>query len=130
MPINGYTVGDDLEVRRTIDRDLSGLDPGTTIDKAWFTVKTTPSIDDPDDTNALLQKEITTTDVPGTGEIEDDGTGDTDPILRFDFVPDDTRSIGTTHRKYDIQVLTSSGKLYTGEVSEIWGNADVTITEA
>ena len=127
--ISGYAVGDALEIRRTINRTESGLDSGLTITKAWLTIKTDPSISDADDSNALVQKEITTTDVSGTGQIENDGGGDVDPVLRFDLTPTDTRDIGVTHRKYDIQVLTSNNDPYTGEKGEIWGTGDVTITD-
>ncbi len=125
--IDGFAVGDDLLVRRTIDRTLSNLASSVNVTDAWFTVKTAPSIADIDDTGAVFQKQVTTIDVPGTGQIEDDGGGDVDPILRFDLTDVDTRAIGTTHMHYDIQVKVTGGGIYTGERGEIWGTGDVTI---
>jgi len=95
------------------------------ITKGWLTIKDDESDADID---AIIQKEITTSDVPGTGQLEDDGSGDGDPILRFDLVPADTRAIGSTHRYYDIQILLSANSsIYTGEKGEIWGEGDVTL---
>lgn len=121
--ITGFAAGDDLEIRRTLDRSESTLPSGSTITKAWLTVKTALADADVD---AVVQKEVTTTDVVGTGRIEDDGTGDTDPVIRFDLTPTDTRAIGVTHRKYDIQVLTSDSKIYTGEKGHVYAEAEVT----
>lgn len=128
--ITGFATADDLEIRRTLDRSESNLASGVLIAKAWLTVKTAVDYTEGDDTTALFQKEITTTDVPGTGRIEDDGTGDTDPIVRFELVPADTQAIGTRKRYYDIQVLTDGGKIYTGEKGTIWAEAAVTIDDA
>jgi hypothetical protein len=125
--ITGYAIGDDLLIRRTINRTLSNLPTGVNIDKAWMTVK----IDDDDlDAAALIQKEITTSDVSGIGHIEDDGAGDTDPIVRFDMTDTDTRTIGITHRYYDIQVRTDTGAIYTGEIGVIFGAKDITLAIA
>lgn len=122
--ITGFAVGDDLLIRRTIDRAESGIPTGVLITDAWFTVKS--AIADLD-AAALVDKQITTSDVPGTGQIEDDGTADADPIVRFDLTDADTRLIGTAHRKYDIQVKTALGGIYTGEKGETWGEGDVTL---
>lgn len=124
--ITDFVPGDDFGLRRKIDRDGGGvadetLASGVTVSKAWLTVKAKLSDADVD---ALVQKEITTTNVPGTGEIEDNGTGDTDPVLRFDLDPDDTEAIGVSPRHYDVQVLTSGSKLYTAEKGRIYGGAD------
>lgn len=106
-------VGDDVSIRRTIDRTASGFTAGTTITDAWLTCKVSPA---DADGAALFQKAITTTDVPGTGQIEDNGTGDVDPILRFDLLPDDTVAIGPTLiRQFDVQVKTNGGQIYTPE---------------
>ncbi len=126
--ISGFATGDDLLVRRTIDRSASNLPAGVVIAQAWFTVKEEESDIDLD---AIVQKDITTIDVSATGQIEEDGSasgGDADPILRFDLTDSDTRAIGTPHRFYDIQVKTDTGSIYTGEKGEIWGIGDVTIS--
>jgi len=123
--ISGFAIGDDLLVRRTINRSASNLPTGVAIASAWLTIKEDESDADP----GLIQKAITTIDVSGTGQIEEDGSasaGDADPILRFDLTDTDTRSIGTNHRWYDIQVKTDTGAIYTGEKGEIWGVGDVT----
>lgn len=123
--ITGYATGDSLIIRRTIDRSASNLPSGVYLTKAWLTVKAAESDADVD---AIIQKEITTTDTPGTGQLEDDGNGDTDPILRFDLTPANTRDIGEVHRYYDIQVMLSvNNSIYTGEKGEIWGEGDITL---
>lgn len=122
--ITGFAVGDDLLIRRTIDRTGSNLPSGVDVTDAWFTVKN--DIADLDD-DAIFSKQITTTDDPGTGQIEDDGGGNVDPVIRFDLTDIDTRAIDTLHRKYDIQVKVTGGAIYTGEKGEIWGEGDVTL---
>ncbi len=119
--VTGFVTGDDVSLRRTIDRDGGGvsdeaLASGVTIARAWLTVKAAESDADAD---ALVQKEVTTTNVAGTGQIENDGTGDVDPVIRFDLVPADTEAIGLTARYFDVQVLTNGAKLYTPEVGRI-----------
>ena len=122
--ITGWAVGDDLLIRRTIDRTESNLPNGVVVTDAWFTVKA--AIADLD-AAAVVDKQTTTTDAPGIGQVEDDGGGDVDPIIRFDLTDADTRAIGTLHRKYDIQVKVTGGAIYTGEKGEIWGEGDVTL---
>lgn len=122
--IADIVVGDDFSIRRTIDRTLSEFEAGTTITKAWLTVKAEVSDVDP----GLFQKEVTTSDVPGTGQVEDDGTGDVDMIVRFDLVPADTTAIGSKDLRYfDVQVLTAGGKIFTPESGRISGFNEVTV---
>lgn len=117
-------VGDDVSIRRTIDREASGFVSGVTITEAWLTCKLNVTDTDP----GLFQKIITTTDVPGTGEIEDDGTGDVDMVIRFDLLPADTVAIGSTLiRQFDIQVLTNGGQIYTPERGVISAIEQVTL---
>ena len=120
--IRDIVIGDDVSIRRTIDRIASGFVAGTTITNAFLTIKA--AIDDADP--GLVQKAITTTDVPGTGEIENDGAGDVDMIVRFDLVPADTLVISTPLRSFDIQVCTAGGKTYTPEKGEICQIEEVT----
>ena len=126
--ISGFGVGDDLLVRRTVDRTLSNLPTGVSIAKAWMTIK---ELESDADVDAIVAKEITTVEDAGNnGHIEEDGSsqaGDANPILRFDLEAADTRLIGSNHRWYDIQVKTDTGAIYTGEKGEIWGVGDVTI---
>ncbi len=130
--IKAVVEGDALTIRRTIDRQGSGLASGATLTKAWLTIKS--SFDDTDP-SALVQKEITTTDQPGIGQIEDDGAGDVDPVVRFDLLAADTEAIVdaarvtaglVTEKYYDIQVLTSAGGPYTGERGRIFTEPQVT----
>lgn len=115
--LTGFVPGDHISLRRTIDREGGGvsdevLPNGVNVDKAWFTVKERSSDDDAD---ALVQKEITSVS-SADGEIENTGAGNVDPVLRFDLLPADTEAIGAVRtRYYDVQVLTSAGKIYTPE---------------
>lgn len=129
--IEDVIAGDALTIRRTIDRAASKLAAGVTIVKAWLTIKDKFDDDDP----GLVQKVITTTGVPGTGQIENDGTGDTDPIVRFDLSGDDTILLTDvekvtaglpTEKYFDVQVLTSSGGPYTGLTGRIYTSPQVT----
>lgn len=120
--ITQFVEGDSLSIRRTIDRTLSGLTTGVVVTKAWLTVKANEGDADP----GLVQKAITTTNQAGVGQIEDDGTGDVDIVLRFDLTPTNTLAISTTGRFYDIQVLTDGGAIYTPEKGQIRAKAQVT----
>lgn len=126
--IKKFVAGDDLSIRRTIDRDGDGetdfaMVSGVTVSRAWLTVKDDLANPDP----GLVQKEITTSNVPGTGQIENNGTGDVDPVLRFDLTPANTIAIGTKSREYDVQVLLSNGKIYTPERGRIFATSQVTL---
>lgn len=122
--IGVIVVGDDVSIRRIIDRSVSGFTAGTTITKAWLTVKLNAADADP----GLFQKLITTTNVVGVGHIENDGTGDVDPIIRFDLLPADTVKIGATLiRQFDIQVKTNGGQIYTPERGTINAVEEVTL---
>lgn len=122
--ISDVVVGDDFTIRRTIDRSASGYATGVTITNAWLTVKAELADADP----GLIQKSITTTPSVGVGEIEDDGTGDVDPIVRFDLVPADTILIGAFLRNFDIQVKTNGGLIHTPESGTIICHPQVTTT--
>lgn len=122
--IDDVVVGDDLTIRRTIGFALTGFPTGTTINKAWLTVKAAIGDADP----GLFQKAVTTSDVVGTGQIENDGTGDVDMVVRFDLLPANTTAIGPTKlREFDIQVKTAGGQVYTPERGQISGIDEVTI---
>lgn len=113
------TAGDAVRRRVTIDRTASGVPAGVTITKAWLTVKAAVADADP----GLVQKAITTSDVPGTGQIENDGTGDVDFVVRFDLTRADTLAIGTLaggKRYFDVQVLASDGNPYTAEIGVVY----------
>lgn len=120
VAISGFVVGDDLEIRRTV------TDLPADIEAAWLTVKRYPSAPDVD---AVLQKAITTTDVPGTGQIVTAGGVGIDGDLRFDLIPADTTALTSyTTWAHDIQIRTSEGKVYTIEKGTIVLTGDVTRT--
>lgn len=112
--LSGYVVGDDLEIRRTI----TGLPSPIAI--AWLTVK---RYSEQEDTDAVVSKKITTTDVPGTGRIVEAGGVGVDGDLRFDLVPADTRLLGSLTWIHDLQLKLDNGKIYTVEI----GTVDLTI---
>lgn len=120
--ITGFVAGDDIEVSRVITE----VPIGQTLTKAWLTVKRSTSDADP----GLLQKVITTTNVPGTGQVTDDADTDGSGEVRFDLTPADTVLLaipyanGTFH--FDIQVMTSAGKVYTPVAGTIVGTKEIT----
>lgn len=96
--------GDDFYVRKTVD----DVPAGRTVAKAWLTIKAEYADADP----GLVQKAITTSDVPGTGQIEDAGASGT-AILRFDLEDTDTDVVGLTERVFDVQVKLDNGNVST-----------------
>lgn len=106
--ISGVVEGDDYEITRTI----TGIPAGDSIAKAWLTMKA--SINDADP--GLFQKNITTIDVAGTGQVTDTGAGDGTGAVRFDLTPADTGSpVPGVAAVYDLQIRTVAGKYYTVE---------------
>lgn len=122
--IKDFVAGDDLQITRTI----SNISSGASLAKVWFTVK---SRQEDADVDAIIQKEITTTDVPGTGQITNAGSGtppDRIATVRFDLLPADTLKLeGRAIYLYDIQVLTDGGAVYTPETGRITAKLGVTI---
>jgi hypothetical protein len=115
--ICGYVVGDNLEVRRMVT-DLTAA-----IAAAWLTIKRHAR--EPD-TAAVVAKVITTTDVPGTGWIEEAGSPSVDGDLRFDLTPADTTALGSASWVYDVQLKLADGTVYTPEVGTVNLTGDVT----
>ena len=120
--IRDIVMGDDISLRRTIDFVLSGFLTGVTITDAWLTVKAKQADADP----GLFQKAVTTTNVAGKGQIENDGTGDVNMVVRFDLLPADTVAIDTLLRHFDIQVKTNGGQIFTPESGGIAATRQVT----
>lgn len=113
--IDNLVQGDNIDITRSI-----GSLPAT-ITKAWFTVKTNAKLSSTSDAtaNIVFQKVITTSNVVGTGVILDTGGSGTASV-RFELVNADTvLLVGGTVYYYDIQVLTSTSKIYTPEVGLI-----------
>lgn len=103
--------GDDYDVIRTV----TVIPSGDSIAKAWLTVKQ----NDTDlDASALVLLAITTAST-AEGQITDSGAGDLSGAITFRLAPAHTRLIGTTLRKYDIQVKSTNGKVYTVETGNI-----------
>jgi len=121
VEITGFVAGDDLEIRRTV------TDLPAAIAVAWLTVKRHHKQSDDE---AKLQKRITTTDVPGTGQVVEAGGPGTDGDLRFDLTQADTASLGAKWYVHDIQIKLATGKVYTIEKGTIQLTADVTKSTA
>ena len=112
--------GDDFYVRKTVD----DIPAGRVVAKAWLTVKADYDDADP----GLVQKAITTTEVAGTGHIEDAGAGGT-AILRFDLTDTDTNAIGLTERVFDVQVKLDNDNVSTPFSGRAWcTKPEVTVT--
>jgi hypothetical protein len=98
------TAGDDVE----LTFEIPDIPTGQSLTKAWFSVKRILPEPDP----GLVQKIVTTTDVPGTGRITDDGAGDTEGAVRIDLSPADSALL-TGRYNYGVKVKTSAGRVYT-----------------
>lgn len=110
--ISNVVQGDSIDIVRQIDTLPAS------ISKAWLTIKATQA--STSDTAAIVQKTITTSAVIGTGQITDDGTTDGVAAVRFELTNADTvLLVNETTYYYDIQVLTSTGKIYTPEIGRI-----------
>jgi hypothetical protein len=107
--IDDLVIGDDYDVPRTVIL----IPVGATLAKAWLTIK--HAIDDPD-SDAVLQKEITTAMQVGIGQITDDGAIDLEGMIVFQLTSTDTSLLQRDELyTYDIQVKTNTGKIYTVE---------------
>lgn len=110
--IDNVVAGDDVQITRTI----TSVPSSETLTDGWFTVKEHP---DDLDADAIISKQITPSNVAGTGHITDtgaDGTG----AVRFDLADTDTAKL-TPGRDYywDVQVKTSGGAIYTPTAGKI-----------
>ena len=113
--ISNIVQGDNLDITRTI-----GTLPAP-ISKCWFTVKTNAKLSSTTDTapNVVFQKVITTANIVGSGVILDSGGSGTASV-RFELINADTiLLVGDTVYYYDIQVLTTTGAIYTPELGLI-----------
>jgi hypothetical protein len=108
--INDLVVEDDYDLVRTI----AGIPTNATITSAWLTIKTLANKNAPDSA-AVIQKIITTAPVSGAGQITDEGVSGTGEVL-FQFTASETALFEAGRwYVYDIQCLSSSGKLSTRE---------------
>ncbi len=81
---------------------------GNPVTKVWFTVKSAISQTDQE---ALIFKELTTSNVPGVGVIIDDGNVSGVAQVRVELVNTDTAKLSDERKAYpfDLQVQTSNG---------------------
>lgn len=115
-------IGDSWSFRRWVE------DLPEAISRAWFTIKAAPSNSavGVSDGDLLLQKEITATDVPGTGQILDTGA-DNRGRVRFDIAPSDYDNlVAEVWYYWDVQVKGISGGIYTSESGTIRFKPQVT----
>lgn len=107
--IEGFIAGNDVDIG---PKAVAGVDPTDALVKAWLTIKNTVGDADP----GVLQKVITTTLIPGTGQITQDGSsgqGNGTAQVLFQLTAADTTTLGATRRYvFDIKVKTAAGKLY------------------
>jgi len=116
----GIVRGDVFSIRRTVNK----LPSSRTIAEAWLTLKA--AIADADG-SATWQKIITSSDVVGTGMIEDTGA-DGSGVLRFDVTAANTTAMtaGVAYF-YDIQIRLDNNTILTLESGTTSATAQVTI---
>lgn len=108
-----WTVGDDENVPVSIPN----VPTGQSVTKAWFTVKTDLAVVD---ASAVFQKTITRTAAPGVGQIVNDGSVGGTAKLNFEVTQTDTLTlVPGRDTYYDVQFLTSAGKLVTIQRGQI-----------
>lgn len=115
----GFVRGDVCSVYRVI----SDLPSEATVSIAWLMVKTAYSVADG---SATISKEITTSNVAGTGQIEDDGTTDGTATLRFDLTNANTTAVtADVLYVYGIQYKLSDGTVREFEHGTVTWAAEV-----
>jgi len=104
--IDDLVAGDDYDYTATVP----GLPTGTTIIKAWLTVKTNDTDADP----GVFQKDITTTLVATKGQITDNGVTDGIGVCAFYCQASDTVLLTPNYEYFfDVQIQLSTNRLYT-----------------
>jgi hypothetical protein len=94
---------------------VGGVPVGDPIAQGFLTYKRAPLDADP----GLVQKKVTTTNAPGTGQVLDTGTGTVSGqvgvgLLRFDLTPTDTLLFAPGGEYlYDAQYKTAAGIIKT-----------------
>lgn len=105
--IDDLVAGDDYDYTATV----TGLPSGTTITKAYWTVK----LNESDlDAAAIYQKTITTTLVATQGQITDNGATDRIGVCAFFAQAADTVLLTAgTEYFFDVQLILSTNRIYT-----------------
>lgn len=116
----GFIRSDQFPIRRRV----YGVPASDTIAEAWLTVKTSKS---DADGSALFQKIITSSNVAGTGQIEDTGSNGT-AVLRFDVLQADSAALtADTQVFYDMHTrLSTAGNLVTVESGTVIATEEIT----
>jgi hypothetical protein len=97
-----FMAGDAFPVTRTV----TDIPAGRTLTKGYLTIKNAKTDADP----GVLQKAVTTTNVPGTGQIIDDGAADGTGIVRFEVTKENSAALGANRtRFYDIKLFLDNG---------------------
>lgn len=95
----------------SIPRKVTGLSYGVTVTAALLTIKAALTNPDP----GVIQKSITSSNVPGTGQVEDTGASGI-ASLRFDLITTDTLAVtADLDYVFDIQVTLSTNDIFTLE---------------
>jgi len=116
----GIVRGDAFSIRRTLNK----LPSSRTIAEAWLTLKA--AIADAD-ASATWQKIITSSDVVGTGMIEDTGA-DGSGVIRFDATASNTLAMTAyVNYFYDIQIRLDNNNILTLESGITSATEQVTI---
>jgi hypothetical protein len=112
--LTNFVAGDDF----TIERTVTSLVSGVVLERVWFTVKRKLSQADID---AVIQKEITTINVNGTGYIDD-----TDHFYIYLTTADTVLLTPYSSYYYDIQLQLSDTTITTPEYGTIIALPQVT----
>lgn len=114
----GIVRGDQFSIRRTV----TGIPSGVLISSAQLTLKSSIAQADP----GVFQKSVTSTNVAGTGQVEDTGASGIGKI-RFDLVAADTLLLtADTEYFFDIQVKLDNNDIITLESGTTSAKAQVT----
>lgn len=118
---NGLILGDIFSLYWIVDNIPAGL----TVTKAWLMVKTGYAVADG---SATITKTITTANVAGTGQVEDDGANTQSARLRFDFTNANTTAVtAETVYKYSVQLKLSNSDVREFETGDaIWRSQVIT----
>lgn len=93
--------------------------------QAWLTLKPYPEGVDVADGSATLQKIVSITNVPGTGQITDTGAVNGSGVIRFDVTASNTTALGQRDYIFDVKAKTSAGAEFP-VARGLWSNSGAT----